>query len=192
MMQAINMFAALGLGFDDLSSRPPNIRGFSQEQLNYPKERVEAGEIDTAKLQKRLEIRFGEAAEGIVGEDGTVDFEKLESLIREQRVSQLQDLLEARFGEDAEGIVGADGTVDSEKLESLIREQRVSQFQNFLEARFGEDAEGIVGADGTVDFEALRAFLEEQGLDRPYGQSDTSGQSFDSAADQQPLIDFQA
>ncbi|MEE9250905.1 MAG: hypothetical protein V3U93_07230, partial [Alphaproteobacteria bacterium] len=126
MVQGINLFAARGLGFDDLPSRPPNIQESAQEQLNHSKERVEAGEIDTVTLQERLEIRFGEAAEGIVGEDGTIDFEKLESVIREQRLSQFQDFLEARFGEDAEGIVGADGTVDTEKLQSLIREQRVS------------------------------------------------------------------
>lgn len=113
-MQGVNLFAVRGLGFDDLSSRLSNIQESAQEQLNHSKERVEAGEIDTAEFQKRLEIRFGEAAEGIVGEDGT------------------------------------------------------------------------------IDFEALRAFLEEQGFDRPYGQSDSSGESFDSAAYQQPLIDFQA
>ena len=43
---------------------------------------AEAGELDTAKLQERLRSVFGDDGEGIVGEDGSVDYERLQTCRR--------------------------------------------------------------------------------------------------------------
>jgi len=140
--------------------------------------RQEAGKLDGDKLAERLEARFGEAAEGIVGEDGAVDFERLEALIVETRSAELQGRLTERFGEDALGIVGADGSIDTDRLEELFAERRLERIFDRLEKRFGEDFAGVVADGGSIDFAALKALL----AGTPAAEAGTTDESVETAA----------
>jgi len=43
--------------------------------------------VDTAAIEQYLQEQFGEAADGVVGEDGTINFDKLIALLDEQAES---------------------------------------------------------------------------------------------------------
>lgn len=48
-------------------------------------EAISAGNVDGAEIQSRLSERFGEDADGILQEDGSLDTEKLSSLLEANR-----------------------------------------------------------------------------------------------------------
>lgn len=113
---------------------------------------VESGEISVEDFKAKMVEDFGDAVEEAFAEDGTVDFEKLDEIIEEQRGSangvppsgpppggppperstpidaeSLQSKLIEDFGEEAEGIVSDDGTIDYEKLKELLDSKMGSQ-----------------------------------------------------------------
>lgn len=95
------------------------------EMLNRGIERLEenvsSGNIDTEELAVKLEERFGEAASGIVGEDGSVDFEALKDLLVQDRNEQLKEGLTEKFGEEAAANVFAeDGSINEDALKELL------------------------------------------------------------------------
>jgi|GEM_PF-4264959 len=50
-------------------------------------EAVESGTVDSAEMQSRLSERFGEEADGIILADGSLDTEKLSSLVESAKAS---------------------------------------------------------------------------------------------------------
>jgi hypothetical protein len=168
MLGGIQMFAPFG-GVSQWLSNPPTLQEAAHNRVEHLKDKVDNGEIDLEKLQARLQFRFGDAANGVVGDDGSVDFKRLEDLIVQRRAVSLQHRLESRFGDAAKGIVGDDGTIDAEKFVDLVIDrlrQRIDdggvnldRFQQRLEQRFGDAAAGVVGDDGTVDYDKLKNLI---------------------------------
>jgi hypothetical protein len=177
MLNGVGLPGLPGLGHAWGHGRVTDISGRAEALVDRLERRLEAGKLDTGALEERLEARFGEAADGIVGEDGSVDFERLETLIVETRSSELQDRLTERFGEAAEGVVSADGTVDKDRLEELVAARRVSRILDRLERRYGKAFGGVVEADGTIDFDALKALL----AGTPPAEADASAESGETA-----------
>jgi hypothetical protein len=159
------------------------LRHFDPQRLPYNlnntdglEKRLETGQLDLEKLQKQLDKRFGGKAAGVIGEDGTVDFEKIAALVQAEHTARLKEQLESHYGAAAEGIVGEDGSVDREKLHDLVLDRHVSRLQemdqagtldkaNFLarlEDRFGSEAKGVTDENGTIDYGALRDLLDNK------------------------------
>ncbi len=196
MMGGIGMMPghAMGLGghgLGGLLGGQPDIRDLVEGRVDHLKSDVESGRVDVADLQKRLIERFGDAAEGIVGDDGKVDFDKLVEVITTDRIASLHERLVARFGDDAEGLLDEDGTIDTDALRDLIVAKRTERFEDMadrriarlrervdagqvdlaklqerLTAKFGDDAKGIVGIDGTIDYDAIKSLMVEQRTER--------------------------
>lgn len=149
-------------GVNDNRSGSLDFRQFAAIGVERLRARIEAGTIDTRKLQDELVARFGDDGSGIVTDDGTVDLDRLGGLAVDRQSTRLLLELTARFSEAREEAIRDDGTVDSEKL----REELVSQRQAIARARireeFGEDAERFFNADGSIDFRAMREFFEQQ------------------------------
>ncbi|MDH3581487.1 MAG: hypothetical protein OEM91_12795 [Hyphomicrobiales bacterium] len=158
-MYGVSLFAPHGPGSMSRPASLPDIPQIAERRVDHIEARVEAGKLDTATLDKRLQARFGEAAKDIVGDDGAIDFERLEKLITETRSEKLQDRISARFGEDADGIVGSDSSIDKEKLRDLFARERIDHILDRLERRFGDEVKGAVGDDGTIDFDALKEII---------------------------------
>jgi hypothetical protein len=159
----VNLFANPGAGGITRPVSLPDIPQIAERRVDHIEKRIEAGKLDTETLDKRLQGRFGEAAKGIVGKDGSVDFDRLEKLIIETRSAKLQDRITARFGKEGEGIVGTDGSIDKERLSELFAEAHIERIFDRLEKRFGEDLSGVIGEDGSIDFEALKKLIAGQG-----------------------------
>ncbi len=159
MLHGIGTFSAAGSGGLGRLIHIPDILGSAERKVDRLEAALDAGKLDPAELAKRLEQRYGEAAAGIVGEDGTVDFDKLQQLIVNTRVQKFEDFLTRRFGDAAEGIIGADGSVDRERLAELVADQRVGRIVDRLEKQYGDGFTGVVAEDGTIDFAALKTLL---------------------------------
>ena len=69
-------------------------------RLDRLRAQVEAGAADTAKLQQRLTAALGSKAAGIVGDDGSVDFERLREFAADQGSARLLLELTARLDAD--------------------------------------------------------------------------------------------
>lgn len=169
-MYGVSLFAPHGPGSISRPVSLPDIPHIAERRVDHIEARIEAGKLDTATLDKRLQAHFGEAAKGIVGEDGSVDFDRLEKLITETRSAKLQDRISTRFGEDGDGIVGSDGSIDKERLRDLFARERTDHILDRLENKFGDEVRSVVGDDGTIDFDALKAILS--GSD-PVSESET-------------------
>lgn len=162
MLYGASVFPPVGLSLPGIPSGLPGLPQAAEQQVDRIEKRIEAGKLDTAALEQRLAERFGEDAVGIIGEDGRIDFDRLEKLIVETRSTQLQELLISRFGEAAAGAVGSDGSVDREQLTELFAQRRIEQILGRLEERLGADVPSVVNEDGAIDFEALKALLEDR------------------------------
>ena len=66
-----------------LDGRPgeTDTRLAAQLRVDRLRQRVETGELDATRLQERLSAAFGETADDIVGEDGSLDTETPPELI---------------------------------------------------------------------------------------------------------------
>jgi len=167
MLYGMNVLALTGPGSLNRPEGLPNISQVAERRVDHLEARLEAGKLDTATLEKRLEARFGEAAQGIVSEDGSVDFDALEKLIVQSRSAELQERISARFGDAGDDIVDADGVIDTERLRELFAGERVDRISNWLERQVGEDAvKRVIGEDGKIDFDALRKLIAEARSDR--------------------------
>jgi len=134
-------------------------RQAAQLRLDRLRAQAEAGELDTAKLQERLRSVFGDDGEGIVGEDGSVDFERLQNLIGEQGTARLILALTTRL-DSAD--VRADVAEGGNDIRENIVERNQAIARERLREEFGTDAERFIDNQGAIDFEALREFLEQQ------------------------------
>ena len=68
-------------------------------RLDRLRAQAEAGELDTAKLQERLRSVFGEDSDALVGDDGSVDFDRLQQFSNDQGSARLILALTARLGD---------------------------------------------------------------------------------------------
>lgn len=81
---------------------PPTARP-AEQVVEVIRDKVEAGETDPEDLQRRLSKRFGAKAEGIVTEDGVVDYGRLERVVAEYRAA-VEDRVRHRLGEGAHAV----------------------------------------------------------------------------------------
>lgn len=158
-MYSVNLFAPSGPGGVARPVSLPDIPQNAERRVDHIEKRIDAGKLDVETLDKRLQAHFGEAAKGIVGDDGSVDFDRLEKLIIETRSAKLQDRISARFGEDADGIVGPDGSIDKARLRELFAEQRLDSIIDRLKEKFGDRIDKVIGEDGKIDFAALKELI---------------------------------
>ena len=86
---------------------------------------IQSGALDVDALEAKLISAFGDEAEGIVSEDGEVDYEALSSLLVEKTAERTAQHLTDKFGEDAAQFVTEDGAVDHEGLVAWLDEQGV-------------------------------------------------------------------
>ncbi len=124
-----------------LTSRA-HLQEFARRRVDHLREKVKTGDINPQQLRKRLVSRYGNIAKDIVGEDGTIDFEQLQTLITTLQATKLQDRLEGWFGAEADNALRTDEQFDH-LLEKLVE-------------RFGDRANHIIGDDGTINALALR------------------------------------
>ena len=100
--------------------------------------KVENGEIDPGKFAERLQNRFGERADGVVRQDGSVDVKTLSTLLESSAPlprqipghtqpsvhdgpEVLQTQLTEEFGPDAAAkVINADGKVNFSALVDLV------------------------------------------------------------------------
>jgi len=186
----IDSLAAFGPGVGVHSKNPVDIQEFAQRRVDHLREKVESGDIDPQKLQDRLSTRFGEVADSVVGEDGVIDFEKLQGLITTQQASKLQDRLENWFGDDAKGVVGPDGTIDRDRLQVLHTEKNIDRLQTRLTEHFGDQAEGVISDDGSINVEALRHLIASDHHEGPYEPAALRQENNGEATFGQPFLDF--
>ncbi len=186
----IDSLAAFGPGVGGHSKNPGDIQEFAQRRVDHLREKVEAGDIDPKKLQDRLISRFGDVAGNVVGEDGVIDFEKLEGLITSQQAAKLQDRLESWFGDDARGIVAPDGVIDKDRFQALHTEENIGRLQTRLHERFGDQADGVISDNGSINIDALRHLLASEGSERSYEPEALRQGSRWETGHEQPFLDF--
>jgi len=110
---------------------------------------VESGEISVDDFKAKMVNDFGTAVEEAFNEDGTVDFDKLDQIIEEQRGSMSGTPSVPPPGPPpSDGMQQQSYKIDSESLQSKLIDD------------FGEEAEGIVSEDGTIDYEKLKELLD--------------------------------
>jgi hypothetical protein len=130
-------------------------------RLDRLRTQVEAGDADTIKLQQRLTAAFGSQAAGIVGDDDSVDFERLRDFAADQGSARL--LLELTAHLDADDVdITEDVVVGGNDIRENIVERNQAIARERLRREFGSDAEQFISTEGSIDFEALREFLEQQ------------------------------
>ncbi|MEL0111066.1 MAG: hypothetical protein VW835_04965 [Rickettsiales bacterium] len=156
------MDALTGVNDGRLGAADP--RQAAQLRLERLRTQVVAGEVDTTRLQQRLTSALGEDAEGIVGEDGSVDFERLQSFIADQGSARLLLELTARLG-DRVDVAEENGGVDGSAVRESIVDRSRAIARERLREEFGDDAQNFNNGDGSIDFEALREVLERQQVD---------------------------
>jgi len=156
------MDALTGVNDGRLGAADP--RQAAQLRLERLRTQVVAGEVDTTRLRQRLTSALGEDGEGIVGEDGSVDFERLQSFIADQGSARLLLELTARLG-DRVDVAEENGGVDGSAVRESIVDRSRAIARERLREEFGDDAQNFINGDGSIDFEALREFLERQQVD---------------------------
>ena len=130
-------------------------------RLDRLRAQVEAGAADTARLQQRLTAALGSKAAGIIGDDGSVDFERLREFAADQGSASLLLELTARL--DADDVdVTEDVVVGGNDIRENILERNQAIARERLRQEFGSEAEQFIDTEGSIDFEALREFLEQQ------------------------------
>ena len=117
--------------------------------VNRIKHSLDSGHMDPNQVQERLLTRFGDAALGIVADDGTVDFARISELAVQQGGGDRAQRMETRPAQDA-------GMTDSTPA------TRAAALRERLQTFLGDEAAALVGEDGSVDFEGLVAFLAER------------------------------
>ena len=194
MLSGIGIFGGFGASYGGQQIAFNNIHDQTQVRVDHLKEKIDAGIVDPQRLQSRLERRYGDAAAGIVGQDGSVDFSKLVDVITQARSSRLQDGLTKQFGPDAAGIVGTDGTIDIQKLRSLVADKLVEKvnsgdinlrrLQRRLTFQYGDAAKGVFNQDGSVNTDALRALITGSDSSQQTASTSTAAPTVDQQVKQ--------
>lgn len=100
----------------------PELVGKSVDKVE---KKIESGNTTTEAILAKVEERFGEeVAQSILNDDGSINFDELESFITERRVNNVTVRLERRFGDEGLSLIDENGVVDVEGLKDLILAQR--------------------------------------------------------------------
>lgn len=190
MIDRLTSLAALGPGLGSFMGSPTDIQDFAKRRVDHLREKVEAGDIDPQKLQDRLLARFGEAAGNVVGSDGRIDFDQLQSLITTQQATKLQERLESWFGDDAQAIVSPDGKIDQAKFNALHTAETLDSLQARLAERFSDRADGVISDDGSIDIDALRELFTYDDHERSYEPAGLRQENRHSTNQDQPFFDL--
>ena len=91
-----NVFGPAAAGYT-----PPQFEQATQKVIQAIRDKVESGGTDPGELQKRLTQRFGAKAEGVVTNNGGIDYVKLENVVTEFRAA-LEDRVRDRLGNSAQ------------------------------------------------------------------------------------------
>ncbi len=174
------------LGRNPLALGLPSIQSGSMRALQKLQQKTESGALDPAQLQERLLTRFGEAARGIVGENGAIDTDALKSLLHEAR------------GERAQG----DGPLHSplgkgfvEHLQAMLESGAIStdEIQDRLSDRFGEIAKGVITEDGSIDISKIEGLVaQHRAVPHPTGPMALVKQILESVRKDDGSIDADA
>ena len=127
----------------------PGKKPSAEEMVQRIKQDIESGNLSATDLQSKLTADFGDAASGIVGADGTVDYEKLQTLFETATPTQGPGKMPS-----------AEEMVQQIKQDIESGNLSATDLQNQLTTDFGDAASGIVGADGTIDYTKLQELLE--------------------------------
>ena len=90
----------------------PQFEQAAQKVIEAIRDKVETGGISPEELQKRLTERFGAKAEGVVTNNGGIDYVKLENVVTEFRAA-LEDRVRERLGSSAHIV---EGSKDQKKI----------------------------------------------------------------------------
>ncbi len=103
---------------------------------------LESGNVDGAEIQSRLSERFGEDADGILQEDGSLDTDKLASLLDANR-PDVSGGKPPGVGGKPEG-VGDEGSETSEMLHNFLEqlEESSEQQSSLVDQLYGQVAKG--------------------------------------------------
>jgi hypothetical protein len=99
-------------------------------------EAISSGNVDGAEIQSRLSERFGEEADGILQEDGSLDTEKLSSLLGANRPDG-----------PPQGLPEFSGTDESELVQTLLdsleeSEEEADSTPSLVEQLYGQASTG--------------------------------------------------
>lgn len=103
-------------------------------------EAISSGNVDGAEIQSRLSERFGEDADGILQEDGSLDTDKLSSLLETSRPDGPPP------GAQAGGTSQTAGTDESELVQTLLDTLKESEEEteepSLVEQLYGQSTNG--------------------------------------------------
>ncbi len=146
-----------------------------EQRLAKMEEAVNSGDMDVAKLQEILQERFGDSVNEAFGEDGSVDFEKLEEILSE--VGAAEQGPPPGPPPEMSGMPPGPPPGPPPSGDSSESQTGSTDLESKLIEVFGEAAEGIVQEDGEVDMDQLAELIEQyQGasLDGSYSQYGTA------------------
>lgn len=130
-----------------VATQTPHKAPDPQERLTHLIERIESGDIDTDKLQERLSRDFGDAAQGIVSEEGDVNIDELKTLLTNNPPLEKPPHKRQELSADSGMIPPPPRAEDlTGKLVDLLGEDTASSFIN---------------AEGHIDFDTLFSVLKE-------------------------------
>ena len=150
------------------NKRPEGLTGpmppSADEVANQISDDLDSGRIDAEEIQARLVERFGDDAEGLINDDGSLDVEKLTSLMEEQRASGKAPPPPPSSGQTEEEIATLES--NQQALDALTgdEEEGISDFlQQALDALTGEEeetslVEQLYGAAANQDIDTKELF----------------------------------
>jgi hypothetical protein len=166
---AIQSYSRIGTQNGQTSS----FKSVMSNRLSQIENAANSGQIDTAKMQEKLQGVFGDAVNGAFGEDGSVDFDELKSIIKSELGSKGRGNFPGMMGGGM--MPGGIGNMMSGGLVSLmssnISNSPMDLGSKLLEV-FGEEVEGIVNEDGDVDKKRLQELVEKE---RSAGNGNSQG-----------------
>ncbi|WP_028299253.1 hypothetical protein [Oceanospirillum beijerinckii] len=140
--------------FQSGQMRMPGPPPSAEDRVDRIMQGIEDGEIDVSELQERLTHDFGDAAEGIISEDGTVDTEALTELFANNQ---------PQGGPPPQG----EGGMPPPPPPS---DEQKANFEANLVDLLGEDTVSeLKDNEGRIDFSALIETLQDYQMDSPVG-----------------------
>jgi len=190
-MNSLADLAAFSPGLGNHAEGTIDVRAFARRRVEHLRNRVEAGDLDPDKLRHRLLARFGPSAARVVGEDGIVDFNRLQDLVTQQQAEKLRAKLERLFGDKADDIVGSDGVIDQVRISALLTADNIHNAEAKLKERFGDHADKMKRDDGSIDLDILRELLILDGIEQSYDPARRPREARPAAQEDESVLDIQ-
>lgn len=134
---ANNLYAS-SLLTGSTSGASSGIEASLKKGIDRVKSDIESGKIKVADLKEKLQKSFGDSVKSVFNEDGSIDFDSLESFLSQKITGSSSSLLS---GSNSSSSTQTSSTLDKISL------------KKFLEKEYGEDAKGIIKDDGTIDMD---------------------------------------